>query len=1339
MVRQQKALNVYKLPPGKDRADLLLYIRRQFSNGFKKIVYEREGRRNLIVFETPEIAHEVLQFIRNNTGMGVEFARDDPADFSKLLNPVKACSVIRISPSGTLLSPSELEKIMQNYEGFQQFLMVEDDLTELTVDGRLHKAPGSGRKNASRIEVAPYIVFQNPSDAEKALKDVLDFTNIPANFALNPDRIQSQKSLNPLAKQFSSSQHPKPHNSAHRSPPDPSVYIRSEPRPVGSTTSGNGPWAIFVSDAKKVKFNLKTYFAALAGFEKLAIFDEGFYIWFSSQKLAMSAVSTIASEKELSATVIEKPKPRDRFFQSHQPEHPTSSLFIRNVPGLSRELLQLVIESYPGHVLVGGVPDYIIVDFIDPDAARAALNDLRTLTNIRVDYSNKSARSLDSQMKDNDDVLSDNGVNDGSNPRTIYVGNLGNKDKTDILQFVTKLNGFVRCQFGQANFRLVMVNGDFAKEAMEKIKFLSRTMKASFARKEPEQKVIEELGDPSKVLWTSTLYWNETEFIKLLGTMDGFERLDFDAAHSWVHFTDIDSAHKALTFFNANTNLYSVFSSKKFATETARTNPTPDPRLAWESVDSHPVAQHGSPKMFNEFVDGSQYNTNSTSYFPLPQAPSFPHAVPIINPATQKQQFPVFVPQSTQITQNQTFANTNEIYASRTEFNENTNEVSGLVLETQTSQAELFPKPRSDIVPSDPVKLRTNVVQILNSVVTDPQELYQIFTTHSHLVEMHVQNRGFFSIFCRFADTTSAEEFYSNSMLRQLLGREWGGVGMKYSSKSEVPIEWSNLVIEESFAISPIQTVSQTNKAATLTTDISFQSEGNTTNDDVAQSVDPWSYAPNPTQTQTISELNTQPVISPVANTPSKDDNDTWNSVKGVASNPSDINARFRSHLLRNTHIDTSKVNSTKTNVENLDSAETPVTPAIFRDWEAPKFDGPWGDQGDGDEMPPLPKTIPSNRTKAQKLEMMRENQLHSPRWNSPYSSAASSRSSLRNLPNPQAPTLKAETDTNQDAGQEIKLQARSDLHLTIPQQAAFSLENHAPTSSQLFEIPSEIEVAQETLGLRTELQDSKLSLERVESFLSSTLTKICEIFSVDSIEHVYSQFKESIDEDLLTNADSRSAIEQRILLLSSISAGMAKEVVRVKKERSSAETAQSTTYVSPENTPVPTPERKEKASLAAFTVPALPSDLPSESRSTTIVDSLIDVPYTLNHKLYDSPPTQHLTLEKMEFDDARSGSSSSSLSPLASGRKLLRRSSESFKTTTVPISKARRLRQRSSETSFPKLDSIKENESTSAQPIRSNSEDIRTLRKPPSTTALTLTAAAVIGAMYVARRWSSS
>ncbi|KAJ1550977.1 hypothetical protein HK096_003881, partial [Nowakowskiella sp. JEL0078] len=643
--------------------------------------------------------------------------------------------------------------------------------------------------------------------------------------------------------------------SSDNSPDRRSNVAVSKSRLLGTSSTGNGPWAIFAPNVETLTLNLRTYFGSQEGFEKLAIFDEGAYVWFKTHQHALSASDNITLDKGISISVIEKSKPRDRFIHNNQHEHLTCSLFIRNVPGLPRDALLLIVQMYPGYVTVRGLSDYIIVDFIDTDSSRAALLDLRMHTNIRVDYSNKTARSMDAQTLDkpsrlarDDDEMSsvDGSVSDKLSPRTIYISNLGSKDKADILQWVIQLRGFTRCQFGQANFRLVMKDENSANEAMIKIKNLGRNMKASFAKKDPEQKKIEELGEPSKVLWTSTLYWNESEFIKLLQTFAGFYKLDFDSAHSWVHFDDVESARSALEFFNSNTNLYSVFSSKKFGPDISRPAASQiDPRQAWDSVEVNATTKPGSNRRISQSIDpfgvsvepqyiphlsairqltdpanvpnvhapAFQLNPNTATFQARPQLSK---AIPIINPKTQLHQIPVFVPQHLQLQQKQNpeisltapISSTQSVssissFGSRDYKGNILDDIDPSLIVSPPPNSEFFPKRKIDSKSSASGSARvntnrqTNIVQILNSAVTDRMELLGYFSTLPGFVEINGKLSLSTGIYCRFIDSKSAEGLVNNSEIRHALGKEWGGVGFRYRSKGEIPSEWEEFIVED--------------------------------------------------------------------------------------------------------------------------------------------------------------------------------------------------------------------------------------------------------------------------------------------------------------------------------------------------------------------------------------------------------------------------------------------------------------------------------------------------------------------------------------------------------------
>ncbi|KAJ3403821.1 hypothetical protein HDV05_007600, partial [Chytridiales sp. JEL 0842] len=148
--------------------------------------------------------------------------------------------------------------------------------------------------------------------------------------------------------------------------------------------------------------------------------------------------------------------------------------------------------------------------------------------------------------------------------RTLYVTNLTTLDKADAYFLLSPLAGFQRIQFGQTNFRAVFATPAQATLAVPILLDAQQGLKITFARKEPELKRIMELGEPSRVLWTSTLYWTPQELLKFLNRRfaEGFDKLVFESGHSWVHFRDVEAATTGLEVLNGSTNLYSVYSKK---------------------------------------------------------------------------------------------------------------------------------------------------------------------------------------------------------------------------------------------------------------------------------------------------------------------------------------------------------------------------------------------------------------------------------------------------------------------------------------------------------------------------------------------------------------------------------------------------------------------------------------------------------------------------------------------------------------------------------------------------------------------------------------------------------
>ncbi|KAJ1556647.1 hypothetical protein HK096_011441, partial [Nowakowskiella sp. JEL0078] len=341
-------------------------------------------------------------------------------------------------------------------------------------------------------------------------------------------------------------------------------------------------------------------------------------------------------------------------------------------------------------------------------------------------------------------------------------------------------------------------------------------------------------------------------------------------------------------------------------------------------------------------------------------------------------------------------------------------------------------------------------------------------------------------------------------------------------------------------------------------------------------SVDPWSLPPGYSSPTTEAKVNkSEPIFSQPKGIENKvSDDDNWGKVEGVASTPTEsiehpVN-RIPALSLRKTHINTTKLPVSKS-FDSLDSAvPTPITPAVLRDWEAPEFDGPWGEQ-DGDDMPSLPKTIPSKRTKAQKLKMLHESGLISPRWNSPYSSGGSSANtgnSGRGLPalsHPQPPatiiasqiskelfaepesqiypkeTLTSVTNT------EVDLPIETGKTTKVLSEKSIQAENLA-YKNKITDMESKYtRLSLETSKLRSQLTSTTMTLDRVESVLDSTLLQVLKTLGIKSPSELN---KHTSNGDVWGQQTSGNKIEEKIQQISSLTLNIAKELSEVKQVR---------------------------------------------------------------------------------------------------------------------------------------------------------------------------------------------
>ncbi|KAJ3323098.1 hypothetical protein HDU76_013726 [Blyttiomyces sp. JEL0837] len=502
------ALLVSNWPAGKDRADLLDFVRVNHG-GFRRIGYEMDGR-VILHFDSIESASNALDTIRRTTGIAVDFINLDD------LSPSSA------SPSSSW--PQFQQQQHYRNKGIRPCPVLRFSpivsRNPLSV-GELEKlvrgyhgfegclvledcveevvAAGEANNNSGNLTRAVYVIFRDAYFAEKALADLCEVTGLGVGFSVLPERvIAGGGNGGEFTGEFSN-------DGGY-----PSGGMVGQP---GLQPQQQQMMAQMQQQQQQQQQQ------QMEGGGGVALLGEGRQRSYSiGSTHSAGGYSTNSGKMQMGGSGSFDLTPGERWGDSI----------------VSPPMSMPMPMPSPGGYLNGGVPNSVMMAGMGGIGPMGAMGMMGMNLNLN--------------------------MNRG---RTIYVTSLGSKDKADIKAFCKTLPGFVRVQFGQTNFRVVLSDPDKALEAMAIIQSTHRTMKATFARKEPEEKKIEELGEPSKVLWTSTLYWSESEFRKyLLGSYDGFEKLVFDAAHSWVHFRDVECARRALEDMNSSTNLYSVFSKK---------------------------------------------------------------------------------------------------------------------------------------------------------------------------------------------------------------------------------------------------------------------------------------------------------------------------------------------------------------------------------------------------------------------------------------------------------------------------------------------------------------------------------------------------------------------------------------------------------------------------------------------------------------------------------------------------------------------------------------------------------------------------------------------------------
>ncbi|KAJ3173322.1 hypothetical protein HDU87_007696 [Geranomyces variabilis] len=378
--------------------------------GFVAVAFRPEGL--AVGFDTEAHARAAGDHFLNNTTMRVA---QTPAHVVAAMKQLPSGAV---GPRGDVLKlvlpewfePHRVPEILQNYAGIQ----------DLNADGGLDNL---------------LVKFADAESAANAKRDLEETTNVIVGFAGDSTvGLNTEPAAAPSLSSASSPVRPATAGSAARPESALDYYqLSSQPEqdqsaaapgvdtydlPKGTLQSSfaiekpPSDSAVFISaaDLAHVKFSLRHSIGSLDGFQRIAFQEEGFYAWFDTRDQAARAVGRIEGEKHVTLTLIKKSQPRTRPPPIRPPtsEQHAGALFVRNPYSLNIDGLQAILESYPGYMTCRHLRDSIIVDYVNATYAAKAVADLREATNIRVEYSNRSAQP-------GNRYVVDNGVGGGNN------------------------------------------------------------------------------------------------------------------------------------------------------------------------------------------------------------------------------------------------------------------------------------------------------------------------------------------------------------------------------------------------------------------------------------------------------------------------------------------------------------------------------------------------------------------------------------------------------------------------------------------------------------------------------------------------------------------------------------------------------------------------------------------------------------------------------------------------------------------------------------------------------------------------------------------------------------
>ncbi|KAI9206817.1 uncharacterized protein BJ171DRAFT_307279 [Polychytrium aggregatum] len=575
----------------------------------------------LLAFSNAQTAEKAIHHLQTNTRMEVRYAEPREKDVFKLPHmrrpvPATAALYIRIQQWMPHKRFSELLRVYPGFEDARHFkdhiitrFATPDDATkaledlEATTDLFVDYSSKGERlmplnRDDQMSSMHPHFGPQSQSQSQPQLQSHLSMGHGGSGPVVRP-RSASNTSINSVS-QSRATVGPVPTNMAH-------LGVGSQ---IDRQPGSGQNQALLIADAALLRFNLRETLGSLDGFERFSIHEDGVYVWFVTREHLSVALGQIENEWNMNVAAVDRSRPRDRNQYQHN-EVASSSLFIRNVPGLSRDMLQMIIESYPGAQTTRSTLMYTIVDFCDHESAKRALLDLRRTTNIKVEYSNRPAHnsgygadpagntgpvvsvvssaslvnpayhaapsahamyvmdksgpsgpSSDNSQTPEPTTPSDAQGSVGS-LCTAHLCNMDGKDKADIVSVARRLPGFVRLSFsaGAPGVYMVFQDAHHCNESIESLQQMWKKLTATFAKREPELKPVDMNAPRASVLTIGGTDWTLGELEKYLSGFPGFERVERDDSNYWAYFQDVDSASACLMEANFKVNLGATFAS----------------------------------------------------------------------------------------------------------------------------------------------------------------------------------------------------------------------------------------------------------------------------------------------------------------------------------------------------------------------------------------------------------------------------------------------------------------------------------------------------------------------------------------------------------------------------------------------------------------------------------------------------------------------------------------------------------------------------------------------------------------------------------------------------------